>query len=79
MGAISIDALRQLRKAKGWSQAELGKRAGVAQTQISAFERGIEPTLESGIKICRALGVPLRQLWPKLADLLDSTPSEVAG
>lgn len=30
--------LRSLRKAKGWSQAELGRRAGLSQERISAIE-----------------------------------------
>ena len=30
--------LKQLRKAKGWSQIELGKRIGLSQERISAIE-----------------------------------------
>lgn len=30
--------LKQLRKAKGWSQLELGKRIGLSQERISAIE-----------------------------------------
>lgn len=30
--------LRNLRKARGWSQAELGRRVGLSQERISAIE-----------------------------------------
>lgn len=30
--------LRSLRKARGWSQAELGRRVGLSQERISAIE-----------------------------------------
>lgn len=32
-------AFRSLRRAKGWSQAELGERVGLSQERISAIER----------------------------------------
>jgi transcriptional regulator with XRE-family HTH domain len=50
--------LRELREVKGWSQAELARRADVAQSMISRLEAGRLqsvhlPTLE---KLARALG-----------------------
>jgi transcriptional regulator with XRE-family HTH domain len=50
--------IRELRERQGWSQAELARRAGVAQSMVSRLERGrLEsvhlPTLE---KLARALG-----------------------
>ncbi len=36
--------LKQLRKAKGWSQIELGKRIGLSQERISAIENHPEKT-----------------------------------
>jgi len=36
--------LKQLRKAKGWSQIELGKRIGLSQERISAIENHPERT-----------------------------------
>lgn len=35
-----IIRLRELRRAKGWSQTELASRAGVRQATISSLERG---------------------------------------
>ncbi|NMG32356.1 helix-turn-helix domain-containing protein [Aromatoleum evansii] len=34
--------LQRLRKARGWSQAELGARIGLSQERISAIERAPE-------------------------------------
>jgi HTH-type transcriptional regulator/antitoxin HipB len=36
--------LKQLRKAKGWSQLELGKRIGLSQERISVIENHPEKT-----------------------------------
>jgi HTH-type transcriptional regulator/antitoxin HipB len=35
-------ALKQLRKKKGWSQAELGRRVGLSQERISGIENAPE-------------------------------------
>ena len=32
--------IQELREVKGWSQAELSRRSGVAQSMISRLERG---------------------------------------
>lgn len=46
---------------KGWSQRELGKRAGLSHAQVSDLERGRRRTagLDVAKKIARALGVSL--------------------
>jgi transcriptional regulator with XRE-family HTH domain len=49
--------LKELRRKKGLSQVALAKRANVAQPQISAWENGQAPTLESLSRIAKALGV----------------------
>jgi len=51
--------LREVREFKGWSQAELARRSGVAQSIISRIEAGDQesvhlPSLE---KLARALEV----------------------
>ena len=52
--------LAQLRKAKGWSQQDLGIRAGLHGITISEIERGAtNPKLSSLEAIAKALGVPL--------------------
>lgn len=46
------------RAEKGWSQRELSRRSGVANTQITELERGVRRTvgLEAAKKLARALG-----------------------
>jgi transcriptional regulator with XRE-family HTH domain len=72
---LSIDAGRIVRGARlaiGWSQRELGRRAGVAQTAISRLERGRPSGLGlAGIqRIATALGGTFRLTFdaPYLAD-----------
>ena len=56
--------IRALRERRGWSQAELGRRAGVAASTINRAERGETTTLSLGNleKLARALGVSPRSL-----------------
>jgi DNA-binding XRE family transcriptional regulator len=45
----------------GLSQVELGRRAGIPQTRISAIENSrVTPTLETLRRIGEALGAPVR-------------------
>ena len=39
-GGVLMNRLRDLRQEKGWTQAQLGKRIGVAKTTISGYEIG---------------------------------------
>jgi len=56
--------LRELRKRRGFSQAQLAAAAGVRQTYISALERGgrTNPSREVLQSLARVLGVPLPEL-----------------
>ncbi len=50
--------LQSLRELRGLTQAELGKRAGIAAASISHFETGQRaPSLESLVKLADALDV----------------------
>jgi len=50
----------QLRKERGWSQPELGKRVGTSATMISRYERGeMTPSIEVAFRIAKAFGVTL--------------------
>lgn len=53
-----IEALVQARKAKGMSQATLGRYLGLPQSHISKLERGLaEPRLSNFIDMARLLGL----------------------
>ncbi len=56
--------LRELRLRRHWSQAELGRRAGVSASTINRAERGETRTLslDNLDKLARALGVNPRSL-----------------
>jgi transcriptional regulator with XRE-family HTH domain len=55
--------LRKLRKARGWSQAELAERIDAHLTHVSRVETGkYSPRLDSVVKAARALGVTVDEL-----------------
>ncbi len=59
--------LREFRQAKDWSLAELSKRSGVALSSLSRMETGkMTGTLESHLKVARALEVRLSELYAAL-------------
>lgn len=48
--------IRQVRKAKGWSQDELAKRCGISMSFLGHIERGTRiMSLETFVSICGAL------------------------
>ena len=51
------DRLRETRKAKGWSQPELARRAGIAQSFIGALESSSQDSSGWLPEIAHALGV----------------------
>jgi transcriptional regulator with XRE-family HTH domain len=57
------EAVRNHRKASGYSQEKLAERANLSAIFISRVERGKEsPSLDSLVKIAKALGIRLRDL-----------------
>lgn len=57
-GRLFAKRLRQRRKGKGWTQAELASKAGLTASAISQFEtEEREPTFSSLVKLARALEV----------------------
>jgi predicted RNase H-like HicB family nuclease/DNA-binding XRE family transcriptional regulator len=57
-GLAAALEIRWARDAAGWTQAALGRRAGVSQQQIAKLENPDEnPTLETLEKVVKALGL----------------------
>ena len=55
--------LRNLRTAKGYSQAELAKLVGVAQPTFAQYESGIRvPNIIVGVKIAKKLDTTVEEL-----------------
>ena len=58
--------LRQLRRARAFSQEELAGRAGLDRTYISGCERGMRnPSLVTVAKLASALNVEIGDLFPR--------------
>lgn len=82
---VWIQVLKDARKARGMSQAELGGRVGLPQSHISRIERGeVDVGLSALLEISRSLGLePIavpRSLVPAVRSLIrtstEGSPSE---
>jgi transcriptional regulator with XRE-family HTH domain len=59
--------IRRAREASGMSQAQVADRAGVGQSTVARYERGVlAPRLEPFVKVAIALGVSPCALLPGL-------------
>jgi putative transcriptional regulator len=59
-----LEAIREFRRMKGWTQDDLAVEAGMSQDTISAVEAGRrEPHASTLRKIARALGVEVADLY----------------
>jgi transcriptional regulator with XRE-family HTH domain len=57
-------AIRELRKQRGWSQGELGNKAGITQAALSAIEsKGVRPNPDTLKNLCLTLQVPESLLY----------------
>ena len=65
--------IRQVRKAKGWSQDELAKKCGNSMSFLGHIERGTRiMSLETFVSICSALGAGAEELLWGVAHPSDS-------
>ncbi|MBX3193654.1 MAG: helix-turn-helix transcriptional regulator [Microbacteriaceae bacterium] len=53
------DVIRQARKKQGWSQVDLGQRAGVSRPTIARIEGNNDVTTATIAKVAQALGLTL--------------------
>ena len=68
ISSLAVDAGRIVRSARlaiGWTQRELGRRSGIAQTAISRLERGLPSALDLDAiqRIATALGGTIRLMF----------------
>lgn len=67
--------IRQVRKAKGWSQEQLAKNCGISMSFLGHIERGTRiMSLETFASICLALDVRADGLLWGVADPLETVP-----
>lgn len=61
--------LREIRKARGWTQQMLSEKSGVNRVLITRIETGstAEPAISTLIKLANALGVTIDELVDKSA------------
>jgi putative transcriptional regulator len=58
------NTVRELRAARGWTQAELGVRLKVTRNSVNAIETGrYEPSLTLALRIARLFGKPVEQIF----------------
>lgn len=61
-----VSALTHWREARGLSQTQLGKKAGIDQPSMSRFERGTRrPSTAQTVALADALGIDPRELLPR--------------
>lgn len=60
--------IRQVRKAKGWSQDELAKKCGISMSFLGHIERGSRiMSLETFVSLCKSLDTAADELlWGKV-------------
>ena len=76
------DKLKELRKQRGMSQAELGKRLGVTKQSVSRYETGRIPDVETVMKISEIFDVPFDTLikdfdWSSATVFEDESDAEI--
>lgn len=73
LGAAFGRALRSVRMERGFSQEALGFACGRHRTYVSALERGTSsPTLQTVVRLARALGVDAAELVDRAERELDN-------
>lgn len=59
-GASFGETIREARRSKGWSQAELGHKAGVSRPTVARVEANSDVTTATIVKVAGALGLTLQ-------------------
>src|SRR5262245_34810305 len=58
------NALAQLRRVRGWSQATLAEKSGVSRTGVSAIEMGrLVPSVAAALRLSSALGESVETIF----------------
>lgn len=69
--------IKRLRDERDWSQADLGRKAGVGQRTVGNAEAGKNISMDSAARIAHALGVSLVELMVPAALGSDSLADRV--
>lgn len=60
--------VKEFREQNAWSIAELARRAGLVPQTISKIEKGIPTSRNSKLKVAKALGKKLGEVFPSNGD-----------
>jgi len=74
------DNVRSLRKARGWSQEELGEYSSLSYKFVGEIERGaVNPSLDSLLSIANALKIEVAKLFlsERLSVLTDAEINDI--
>ena len=64
MKTLSVHAVERRRAARGWSQTELARRAGIPRTTVSAIEgERLTPSVTAALALARALECSVEELF----------------
>lgn len=59
-----LSRIRELRDARGWSQAQLAERLDVSRQTVNAIETGkYDPSLPLAFRIARLFGEPIESIF----------------
>jgi two-component system, response regulator len=73
-------SLKAVRNQQGLTQEELADRSGLHRTYITDVERGVRNiTLDSVVKLVRALGIPLSELFARVEGRVAVSPTALPG
>lgn len=69
MREVSTNQLKELRRQRGWSQAELAERAGISRTAVTAIEnRRLVPSVMAALALAKALNTTVESLFGETDD-----------
>lgn len=72
-----LKEITRLRLKRGWSEYELAKHSGLAQSTISTwYSKGQTPTIQTLDKVCKGLGITLSQFFAEGDDAISLTPRQ---
>ncbi len=67
--------VRAIRESKGISLGALSRATGLARMTVQAADRGESVSLETKVKIARALGVSLAEIDSEAAEAIEAVAS----
>jgi molybdate-binding protein/DNA-binding XRE family transcriptional regulator len=64
LASLALNRVGELRRTRGWSQAELARRVGVSRAGIGAIESGaVVPSVATALRLAAALGSTVEELF----------------